>query len=226
MTSARSPDVAAAAGLGRGAAASTGAPAAVTIVDPAALAAGDSTSTSSPDGSTTSPTATVAVVGRPGRSHGWDVGTPLPVTFADGPASTVRIAAIYDRPEIVGNVLIVAPHVGAARGAGHRRRPCWSPCATASPVAEAARSIGPIDRRLRQPGGRHAPGVHRRQRGGHRHGARHRLRAARPGRHHRRDGHRQHAVAVDPRAHPRARPAACGRAKTGAASARWCVGSR
>ncbi len=96
-----SPDVAAAAGLGRAACASLGARTSGHDRRPGRAAAGarprrhrrrlDDLANG-----------TVAVSADLARSHDWHVGTSVPVTFTDGSASAVRIAAIYDRAEIVG----------------------------------------------------------------------------------------------------------------------------
>jgi putative ABC transport system permease protein len=108
-----SPDVAAVVGLGRGSVRLGGSARSLTVVDPASLQQVtelDVTSGRLDDLAA----GTVAVSDSLAKAHGWRVGSELPITFADGSKSSVQVAALYDRPEIVGNVLMSrdawAPH--------------------------------------------------------------------------------------------------------------------
>lgn len=107
------PQVDDAVGLGQGAARIGDTNHQLTVADPARLArvvdldvtAGALTSVGD---------AGLAVSQSLAEDNGWAVGTTLPVTFADGSRRTFAIAAIYDRTQIAGDVLISreawAPH--------------------------------------------------------------------------------------------------------------------
>ena len=138
--------------------------------------------------------------------HGLAMGDPVPVTYPDG---------VSERPDDRRDLL----------GGGHVRRRAAPPGGLHPPHRPAGRRgrddhpgrRGVRGRRRGRGAGRRRPvrcprrpdgrRVHRLGGGRGRHDAERRLRAAGARHRHRPHGHRQHAVAVDPRADPRARPA-------------------
>lgn len=58
----------------------------------------------------------LAVSGTTAASRHWSVGSRVPVTYPDGTTATLRVAAVFDRPEITGDYLLDqagwAPHAG------------------------------------------------------------------------------------------------------------------
>ena len=151
---------------------------------------------------------TTAVSTRYADDHNLKVGDSVPVSYADGSSGQLRIVATFANRDVVGSDFTMStdewtPHanenfdslvvvklnsgVSLARGpARSRRGRCRLP-----------------ERQGAGPAAVHRPGLRPGQPG-----PRPRLRDAGSGHHHRLDGHRQHAVAVDLRTHARARPAA------------------
>ena len=200
------PEIDDAVGLGQGAARIAGESEPLTVADPAALArvadldvAAGSLGGLGARG--------LAVSSSFAEEHGWRTGSRVPLTFADETRDAFTVAAIYDNDELTGDVLM--------------SRSAWAPHASQDldtvvylTVAAGDGTCGGAGRRAarrarrRQPGRADAPGVHRRLRGRDRRAAGDRLRPAAAGDRDRVDGDRQHAVALDPRAHARARAAA------------------
>lgn len=112
---ARLPDVAASTGLGRSDALVDGQPKVVTLVDPAAV--GDVLDLGVRGGSLADLRGdTLAVSTDVAGSHNWTIGSPVKVTYPDGAAATLRVAAMFSQADISGGYLVPetswAPHAG------------------------------------------------------------------------------------------------------------------
>jgi putative ABC transport system permease protein len=102
------PEVSRAVGLGQGFVAIDGDTRQVTVTDPAEMGKVLDVGVTSGsladvgDGS-------VAVSDGSADANGWDVGSTVPVTFADGQTADLRVAATYETADIVGNYLVPEP---------------------------------------------------------------------------------------------------------------------
>ncbi|MEU5884837.1 FtsX-like permease family protein [Spirillospora sp. NPDC047279] len=100
---ARVPQVAEVAGLGQGAARVDGGNADVRFADPARLGRVLDLDVSAGSLATSS---TFAVSRSAADDHDWKIGSPVPVTFADGSRQTFAVGAIYERDDVAGDYLM------------------------------------------------------------------------------------------------------------------------
>lgn len=112
---AKLPQVQLATGLGTGSALIDGRTRTVAVADPSAI--GRVVNLGFTSGSLNDlGTGSIAVSSNAAADQHWKVGTLVPVTYPDGTSSTLRIAAIFDRPDITGDYLLAddawTPHAG------------------------------------------------------------------------------------------------------------------
>ena len=216
------PDVDHALGIGTGAALVDGDSKQVAVLDPAnvdgALDIGVT------DGSITELAPDqIAVAKSVADDNHWELGTSLPVTFADGATEDLAVGALYDSSALVGDY-VMPQATWAAHATQAVDQAVIVALADGVSVEQGRAAVEKVAAGYGDPDVIDAHRVHRRHDRQHRCRPRTHLRVARTGDHHRPDGHREHARARGLRADERARHLACRRYHAAASAGDGALG--